>query len=148
MTNDWGYSHMFDFEKRFRLRRNNKIVGYMREGNGKTHFYSRDGFWWSGKPIYYEQLDEWTGWLDKNRKHIFEWDIVKCKLDPDGPYEEAAVLWQKNAKRFTLAFLNDSQLHIPLQMNGLQMFSPNQIEIISYLFINPDIMEQLGVKDE
>ena len=134
-------------EKRFRLRNGSKIMGYVRRLPSGGDFYSRDGFWWNGRPLYYEQIDEWTGWRDKNRQHIYEYDIISCKIDPDGPNEKGAVLWDKAKKRFCVRML-ERDVHFPLEMEGIQLFDPRQIKVVSYLFINPDIMERLGIKDE
>jgi len=135
-------------EKRYRLRKGQQVVGYCRELPSGTQFFSKDSFWWTGYEIPYSQLDEWTGWKDKNRIPIFEFDIVKCKLDPDGEYQNAAVLWNKTKEQFYLRLLNNDALHFPLEMNGIALFNPRQMEVYSQLFINPDIMEELGVKDD
>lgn len=134
-------------EQRFRLRKGSQIVGFVRRMATGGDFYSRDGFWWTGSPLVYEQVDEWTGWRDRNRQHIFEYDIVTCKIDPDGPNEKAAVLWDQQNERFCLRFL-ERDLHVALEMEGIRMFDPRQIKVISYLFINPEIMERLGIRDE
>ena len=91
-------------ELRFRLRNGEKVTGFVRRMPAGGDFFSRDGFWWTGTPLPYEQIDEWTGWKDLNQKHIFEYDIVSCKLDPDGPSEKAAVLWDEEKERFSLPF--------------------------------------------
>jgi hypothetical protein len=134
-------------EQRFRLRKANRIVGFVRRMPTGGDFYSRDGFWWTGSPLDYEQIDEWTGWRDINRQFIFEYDIVRCKIDPDGPYEKAAVLWDKKKERFCMRFL-ERDLHVPLQMDGIEMFNQRQIKVVSYLFINPEIMDEWGIEDE
>lgn len=134
-------------EIRFRLRDGNRIVGYVRRMPTGGDFFSKDGFWWTGTHIPYEQIDEWTGWRDINQKHIYEYDIVSCKIDPDGPSEKAAVLWDKEKERFSLRML-ERDIHIPMEMNGIQMFNPRQVRIVSFLFINPEIMTRLGIQDE
>jgi hypothetical protein len=45
-------------EKRFRLRKGEQIVGYMRKVSPTMILYSRDGFWWRGFAIEYDELDE------------------------------------------------------------------------------------------
>jgi hypothetical protein len=135
-------------EKRFRLRNDDKIAGYMRRLAGDAIFYSKDSFWWTGKPILYKQIDEWTGWRDKNSRHIFEWDIVNCKVDPDGEYQKGAVLWEQKSSRFTIKLLDEPDVYFPFEMDGLELFQAKQLEVVSFLFINPEIMQRLGVKDE
>jgi hypothetical protein len=135
-------------EKRYRLRRGQQIVGYCRELPSGAMFYSKDSFWWTGHIIPYTQLDEWTGWKDKNRILIYEYDIVKCKLDPDGDFQNAAVLWNSKNEEFCLRLLNEDSLYFPLEMSGIAMFNPKQIQVFSQLFINPEIMESLGLKDD
>jgi hypothetical protein len=135
-------------EKRYRLRRAQKIVGYCRELPTGTTFYSKDSFWWTGYVIPYTQLDEWTGWRDKNRTLIYEYDIVKCKLDPDGEFKNAAVLWHAKEEEFCLRILSEDSLHFPLEMSGIAMFNPKEIQVYSHLFLNPEIMDELGVKDD
>ncbi|MBI1317021.1 hypothetical protein GC167_09230 [bacterium] len=131
-------------EIRHRLRKEHQVLGYRREIGGGMVFYSRDGFWWSGKPIPYAQLDEWVGWKDRNRQHIFEFDIIRCKLDPDADDCLAAVLWEANRKRFVLKFWEED-VHFPLVMEGIQLFDERKLQVVSHLFLNPDLMHRLGV---
>lgn len=134
-------------EKRYRLRIGKKIVGYVREVFGGVRLFSKDGSWWSGKEIRFNNIDEWVGLKDRNNKYIFEWDIVRFKIDPDEEeYRRGAVLWQKNKKRFGIRQLDD-ELFIPLQIEEMKLFKSGQIKVISNLFINPDIAEELGLEE-
>lgn len=133
-------------ERRYRLRKQNQIVGYMRKINEKSFFYSRDAFWWTGRQIAYDEIDEWTGLLDKNRKPLYEWDIVKFKIDPDGDYCDGVVLWEARNQQFVIRQL-DNEVFFPIAIAGLQLFNPRQLEVFSYLFINPELKEQLGIAD-
>jgi hypothetical protein len=38
-------------------------------------------------------------------------------------------------------------MHVPMEMDGIRMFDPRQLRVVSYLFINPEIMERLGIRD-
>lgn len=133
-------------EERYRVRMNREIVGYLRVMNGKSHFFSRDGFWWTGRPLEYNVQDEYVGVKDKNNQHIYEWDLVKYKIDPDEPYREGAVLWQPDQDRFVIRDLEED-LYYPFDVEGLQMFNPMQLEVFSYLFINPDLQELWGLTE-
>ncbi len=133
-------------EIRHRLRKDHDVLGYRREINGGMVFYSRDGFWWTGKPIPYVHIDEWVGWKDRNRKHIFEFDIVRCKIDPDRDDCLGAVLWEAKRKRFVLKFWEED-IHVPLVLDGLLMFDERKIQVVSHLFLNPELMQRLGVVD-
>ncbi len=133
-------------EKRYRLRKDEKVVGYMRKINENMVFYSKDAFWWTGRKVHYNTIDEWTGLRDKNRIHIYEWDIVKCKIDPDADYTDGVVLWEEHSKRFGIKAIKED-VFIPLDMDGIQMFNEREIKVYSYLFINPDLKNRLGVQE-
>ena len=134
-------------EKRYRLREENKVVGYAKEVFGGARFFSKDGAWWSGREIGYNKIDEWVGLKDRNGKFIFEWDIVSFKVDPDEKeYRRGAILWEKQNKRFGIRQL-DEEIFIPLQVEGMDLFKTGQIKVISFLFINPDIAKELGLEE-
>lgn len=76
-------------EIKFRLRIDNKIVGYEKWYGGKKltdedptgaepcWLYSEDNKYWNPKYIYHKQKDLFTDRHDKNRKEIYTGDIVK-----------------------------------------------------------------------
>ncbi|MDX5327011.1 MAG: hypothetical protein LPK80_12215 [Bacteroidota bacterium] len=134
-------------EKRYRLRKGTEIVGYMRKIGSQSYFYSKDSFWWTGRPISYQHVDEWIGLLDMNRIPIYEWDILKYKIDPDGPYEEGVILWENRSKCFGIQNLAED-VFIPLFLNDIQMFNDRQLQVFSYLFLNPHLMERFGLKED
>ena len=134
-------------ETKYRLRINDQIVGYLRKIDGRSHFYSIDGFWWSGRKINYKDIDEWTGFLDKNRTPIYEWDILYFKIDPDGKDCTGVVLWEANQKRFVIRKVDDDS-YFPFVLDGLQLFNDRQLKVYSYLFLNPDLKAHLGLDDE
>jgi len=131
-------------EKRWRLRDGKTICGYQREVTPKMTFYSRDGFWWTGKPIDYTETDKWTGWRDKNNQYIFEWDIVKFRIDPDGPDEDGVVLWDQKQKQFGIYSLRE-EIFFPWVTEGILLFNSREIRVFSYLFLNPELQAQLGL---
>ena len=138
---------MPELEPRYRLRIGKEIVGFMRKVNGKMTVYSRDGMWWTGHKIVHKEVDEWTGLRDKNNQYIFEWDILHYKLDPDGAYLQGVVLWEENEQEFGICDIRETSF-IPLEVNGVQMFNGRQLEVFSYLFINPGLQDRLGARDE
>jgi hypothetical protein len=133
-------------EKRFRLRIGNTVVGYMRKISGTSVFYSPDAFWWSGRKIDYNEVDEWTGLKDKNNRYIYEWDILYFKLDPYKDYTRGVVLWENKSETFGIRAL-DEEVFIPLKVNGVNMFNSRETQVFSYLFLNKELQNQLGVKE-
>lgn len=134
-------------EKRYRLRIQKKVVGYLRQISNTSSFYSPDGFWWSGRKIDYKQVDEWTGLKDKNNRPIHEWDIVYFKIYPEQTKRsKGVILWKKQTQEFGIRALEE-EVFIPLEVNGIQMFNPRKIEVFSYLFFNPELREMLGLED-
>ncbi len=141
------YPEEYNFnERRFRLRIGKQVVGYMRKISQRTVFYSKDAFWWSGQKIPYDEIDEWTGLKDKNGQYIYEWDILYYKVDPDAPYVRGVILWEGKEELFGVKGL-DEDIFIPLFMQGISMFNERQLEVFSYLFLNPAIKKKLGVRD-
>lgn len=134
-------------EKRFRLRQGNHIVGYMRKVSNSFVLYSRDGFWWRGVPIEYDALDEYVGLRDKNDRYCYEWDILHYKMDPDAEYRKGVLLWEGREENFGIKDI-DQGTFIPLFLAGAILFNPRQIEVFSYLFLNEDLKEKLGVRDQ
>lgn len=133
-------------DQRYRLRKNDKVVGYMRKVGKQGYYYSRDSFWWTGAEIKYDEIDEWTGLYDKNRTPVYEWDILHFKIDPDGDYCTGVVLWQANLNRFVIRKADDD-LYFPLFLDGIQLFDQRQLEVFTYLFLNPDLQHYLGIDD-
>lgn len=133
-------------ERRFRLRLDQQIVGYMRKLSQSMILYSKDGFWWRGYKPEYDQVDEYTGLRDRNNRYIYEWDILYFKIDPDGEYSKGVVLWEGREKVFGIKAIEEGSF-IPLFVEGVAMFNARQLEVFSHLWLNPELKEYLGVKD-
>lgn len=137
---------MDPIEPRYRLRFGKDIVGYMRKVAGSMVLYSKDSFWWTGRKIHYDEVDEWTGFKDKNGRYIYEWDILYYKLDPDGDYVRGVILWEGNNEEFGIRNVQDGSF-IPLTVDGVKMFDERQLQVFSYLFLNPELQKKLGVSE-
>ena len=57
---------------RYRLRRSDRVVGWMREEASGARFYSREGLWWSGRPIEWEHRDRCCGLQDLDNRWLHE----------------------------------------------------------------------------
>ena len=133
-------------EKRYRLRIDQKITGYMREVSKNYVFYSLNGLWWTGREVPYKQLDEYTGFRDKNDQHLYEWDIIKFRLEPGGELREGVILWNSQDAEYGIKILDDTGF-IPLEIRGIKLFEKSDLIHHSYLFINPELMQALGLED-
>lgn len=133
-------------ERRFRLRQDAEIVGYMRKLSARMVLYSLDGFWWRGLKPQYNEVDEYTGIRDRNNRYIYEWDILEFKIDPDADYQKGVVLWEGRQKVFGIKDINQGSF-IPLFVEGIAMFNSRELKVFSHLFLNPELKEKLGVRD-
>ncbi len=133
-------------ERRFRLRNDDQIVGFMRKVSETMVLYSSDGFWWRGHRPEYNQVDEFTGLSDRNNRHIYEWDILDFKIDPDADYLKGVVLWEGREKQFGIKPVDGSSF-IPLFINDIPMFNPRELKVFSHLWLNPELKAFLKVKD-
>lgn len=117
----------------------------MRKISNNSVFYSRGG-WWRGQKIEYDEIDEWIGLKDKNGRHIYEWDILRYKIDPDDKaYKRGVILWRAKDKAFGILDL-EIKTFIPIEVEGLKMFNEHQLQVYTYLFLNPKLKKQLGIE--
>jgi hypothetical protein len=134
-------------EIRYRLRQGTKVVGYMRKwSDQQSVFYSKDSFWWTGRPLTYDAIDEWTGLRDVGNTPVYEWDIVAFRPTPEMDEVMAAVLWHKEEEQFALVEPIEGKI-IPLAVHGVPVVGPRDLRVHAYLFQNPGWMEQLGLEE-
>lgn len=105
-----------DFSTRFRLRKDERIVGHMKVIHGLT-FYSTDAYAWSGNEIEYFQKDEFTGYFDKNKKALYSEDIVSFSTYPQ--------------KLFILHFDSALNTFYAVDFSSLTTLDLNLIELFS-----------------
>jgi len=121
------------------------IVGYARE-IGRTRYYSKDQFWWNGAMIQHNHVDECIGIKDLDNRPIFEFDIVEYALE--GKRDRlGCILWSQKQEVFIIKDLNDTDLNIPITFDELNLFAGNDLRFKAYLFAQPDLMRELGVRD-
>lgn len=82
---------------RYRLRRGDRIVGWMREESSGARFFSREGLWWSGRPIEWAHRDRCCGLKDIDDRWLHEGDLL---FEVDGPW------WRR--RRPWLVLCNDN----------------------------------------
>lgn len=63
---------------RYRLRLENKIVGYQKQIHNSV-FYSKDQYAWNGTVIDFQTKDKFSGFFDINRRAIYAEDILEFK---------------------------------------------------------------------
>lgn len=132
-------------EQRYRLRFGSRVVGYLRRIEG-TAFYSPDGFWWTGRELDYAQVDESVGMRDKNRVHLYEWDIVRFRPIPEVGEELGVFLWNTGQKRWVLRSI-ESEVDYHLELDGHLLFQSADLQLHSHVFLNPELQQAWGLEE-
>lgn len=96
---------------RYRLRREDRVVGWMRQESSSSCFYSREGLWWTGRPIKWTHRDRCCGLQDVDNRWLHEGDLL---LDVDGPW------WRKN--RTWLILCDQDQGWVFLRKGWIRQF--------------------------
>ena len=116
----------------FRLRRSNEILGYLRlYANGRKN-YSKDQFWWGGKPIEYTEKDMHAGILDRNNRPLFENDIVLMRsTSKPEPKSKCQIFFDPDQEAFILQEI-DSENHYNLFAGSIPLFHKNEITFMGF----------------
>ncbi|HBB80271.1 MAG TPA: hypothetical protein DHU80_02830 [Cryomorphaceae bacterium] len=116
-------------------------------GSRGTRFFSRDQFWWNGTEISHEQVDEYSDLRDLNNRPIFELDIVEFSMGQTRD-RLGVVLWSEAKESWIIKDINDRELQVPVVLEGWSLFERQDIKFHAFLFSNPDLMMELGVRDD
>jgi hypothetical protein len=116
-------------ELRFRLRKENKVVGFLKLIH-KIQFFSKDEFAWSGKKIEFSEKDAFTGCFDKNKRALYDQDIILLSAYPQKHFilhfDEALNTFQ----------LIDFETKTIFESDALTFFKSTAVTWVSYAFIN------------
>jgi hypothetical protein len=121
-------------EKRYRLRKDDKIVGY-RKVIGKSEFFSKDEYAWGGIVIDYLQADLFTGKFDMDRKAIYAEDIIESKNNEETEY--ALVVYDDLLDQFSLYTIDGDKRLSHLSMD---LLDPANFRRKSYSFLQKNEM--------
>jgi hypothetical protein len=90
---------MANDSNRFRLRHDEKIIGYKKQ-IGKSFFFSKDEYAWSGAGLEYTVEDKFTGFFDNNRRAIYAEDIIEFTKKTNVKF--ALILYDDILEKFQL----------------------------------------------
>lgn len=94
-------------ERRFRLRKGEKVVGFSKK-IGNSRFYSKDNYGWNGNEIEYTQRDLFTGLFDLNRRAIYSKDILEIKNNPNHTF--GLIVYDEVLSTFQLITINGEEI--------------------------------------
>jgi hypothetical protein len=73
-------------------------------------------------------------------------DIVEYSMG-DGRDLLGVVLWSKQQRCFIIKDLKNPDINVPMSVEDLDLFEPQDLKFKSYIFVNPELMVELGVRD-
>ena len=118
---------------RFRLRNNQKIVGYKKQ-IGNSVFYSKDEYAWSGSLIEFTIQDKFTRFFDNNRRAIYAEDIIEFTKNEDIKF--ALILFDEILDTFQLLDLSAGEI---VSNNAYDFLLKNPFVFKSFHFIQPNV---------
>lgn len=118
---------------RFRLRIEEKVVGYQKQIY-KSCFFSTDQYSWNGSPIMHQIKDEFSGFFDKNNRAIYAQDIVEISKNPALKF--GLVLFDELLQKFQIFNLENEEIQYkPIE----EILFKNEFVIKSHYFIQPKV---------
>ncbi len=121
------------YNDRFRLRQDNKIVGFKKQIHSLT-FYSKDEYAWAGLPIEYNNHDRFTGFFDNNRRAIYAEDIIELTKKEENKYLH--IVWDEILENFQLYDLVEKEI---IDFPWKDYLRNNPFVFKSYHFIQPQL---------
>lgn len=130
-------------EIKFRLRIGKEIVGYEKwcvgDGSDSKWIYCKnfEGKYpdnvWRSEPIYHTTKDQFTGFLDKNKKEIYEGDILATEL-----VLNVTVFWSPQYGQWRGKYHKEN-IYLPeCEINDSVTYTS---KIIGNIFENPELLE-------
>lgn len=141
---------------KFRLRdENNKIVGYEKWRNGHWIYSKHQGFW-TDEFIPHAEKDQFTGFHDiKDKKEIYEGDIVKVKWAFSDNYCVGVVKYGLHqlfneggcCSIDALGFYVEGKIKGEFIEPDREYSFPDIEEVLGNIFENPELLEESVVNE-
>jgi len=129
-------------KKCYRLRKRDRIVGIMIKHKKAFKFKGNEFLWWILGMPKYNFVDEGVGLIDKYGDEIFELDIVEINDGVGEPNKRGIALWNGDCFGF---YMIEEREFMPVQIDGISLFTRNELEIVGYLFENKKLSDRLGL---
>ena len=130
-------------KKVYRLRKKNRVVGIMVKHKERFAFKGKEFLWWILGMPKYNFVDEGIGLTDIKGNDIFELDIVEINDSVSEEVRMGIILW--NGECFGLFMIEEKEF-FPLEIEGLKLFTQKELEVVSYLFEQEELCEDLGLQ--